>query len=187
MVRKLFLFSKMELGEYPYSPERLDAVKEIVDFVEASAEEYRRQGLEIKTGPMPRQAVIEADPACFHSILTNLLDNSAKYKQKETGTVSITGRTDGQNLLLYVDDDGPGVPDEAIPKLFDVFYRNDPSRKNPNQGSGLGLAIVWKTMERMGEAVHAENLPTKGLRIALEIPLQKEGHEYETDFNHCGR
>lgn len=184
MVRKLFLFSKMELGEYPYSPERMDAVKEIADFVQASAEEYRRRGLEIKTGTMPQEAVIEADPTCFRSILTNLLDNSAKYKEEETGTVSITGRIEETDMLLFVDDDGPGVPDEALPKLFDVFYRNDPSRKNPNQGSGLGLAIVWKTMERMGGTIHAENLSTGGLRMVLEIPLLKEGNEFETNFNH---
>ena len=102
-------------------------------------------------------------------------DNSAKYKDKETGTVSITGRIEGTNILLFVDDDGPGVPDEALPKLFDVFYRNDPSRKKPHQGSGLGLAIVWKTMERMGGTIHAENLSAGGLRMALEIPLWKEG------------
>ena len=78
-------------------------------------------------------------------------------------------------MLLFVDDDGPGVPDEALPKLFDVFYRNDPSRKKTHQGSGLGLAIVWKTMERMGGTIHAENLSAGGLRMALEIPLWKEG------------
>lgn len=184
MVRKLFLFSKMELGEYPYSPERMDAVKEIADFVQASAGEYRRRGLEIKTGPMPQEAVIEADPTCFRSILTNLLDNSAKYKEEETGTVSITGRIDGADMLLFVDDDGPGVPDEALPKLFDVFYRSDPSRKNPNQGSGLGLAIVAKTMERMGGTIWAENLPDNGLRMVLRIPLARGGKENEANSNY---
>lgn len=177
MVRKLFLFSKMELGEYPYSPERLHAAKEIADFLQASAEEYRRRGLEIQTGPLPQDAIIEADPTCFHSILVNLLDNSAKYKEKKTGTVSITGGKDGQDMLLYVDDDGPGVPTEALPKLFDVFYRSDPSRKNPNQGSGLGLAIVAKTMERMGGTIRAENLPKGGLRMVLRIPLAQGGQK----------
>ena len=74
-------------------------------------------------------------------------------------------------LHLYVDDDGPGVPAEALPKLFDVFYRNDPSRKNPKQGSGLGLAIVWKAIERMEGSIRAENLPQGGLRMTMNIPL----------------
>lgn len=171
MVRKLFLFSKMDMGEYPYNPEELDAVKEIGDFVKASAGEYRRRGLAVQVGPLPAKAIIFADPTYFRSILMNLLDNSAKYKKKETGSATITGGIAGQTLHLYVDDDGPGVPSEALPKLFDVFYRNDPSRKNPKQGSGLGLAIVWKAIERMGGSIRGENLPQGGLRMAMEIPL----------------
>lgn len=171
MVRKLFLFSKMDMGEYPYNPEELDAVKEIGDFVKASAGEYRRRGLAVQVGPLPAKAIIFADPTYFRSILMKLLDNSAKYKKKETGSATITGGIAGQTLHLYVDDDGPGVPSEALPKLFDVFYRNDPSRKNPKQGSGLGLAIVWKAIERMGGSIRGENLPQGGLRMAMEIPL----------------
>ena len=183
MVRKLFLFSKMELGEYPYSPERLDAVKEIKDFVCVSAEEYRRRGLQIKVEAMPNSAVVEADPTYFRSILANLLDNSAKYKEKAMGTVSITAKIDGEKFKLLVDDDGPGVPPEALPKLFDVFYRSDPSRKNPNQGSGLGLAIVAKTMERMGGTICAENLAEGGLRMTLDIPMATGGKENEANSN----
>ena len=171
MVRKLFLFSKMDIGEYPYTPEKLDAVKEIADFVRASAEEYQSQGLEIKIKTMPHKAIIIADPIYFRSILMNLFDNSAKYKDKKIGAVSIEAEIIGQFLKLYVDDDGPGVPEEALPKLFDVFYRNDPSRKNPNQGSGLGLAIVWKAVERMNGSICAENLPKCGLRMTIKIPL----------------
>ena len=116
--------------------------------------------------------------------MTNLLDNSAKYKDKERGKVCISGQISGRELRLYVDDDGPGVPEEALPKLFDVFYRNDPSRKNPNQGSGLGLAIVSKTVERMGGTIHGENLPGGGLRMALGIPLAQGGQRDETHFDH---
>lgn len=175
MVKKLFLFSKMELGEYPYNPEPLNLTKEIMDFVLASAEEYRGQGLEIKLHSLPENMVVQADPTYFRSILMNLLDNSAKYKGKEKGTISITAEIVNQKCFLYLDDDGPGVPDEALSKLFDVFYRNDPSRKNPNQGSGLGLAIVAKSVTRMEGYVHAENRPEGGLRIVLEFPLKREG------------
>ena len=100
------------------------------------------------------------------------------------GTTSITATIDGPYFKMLVDDDGPGVPTEALPKLFDVFYRSDPSRKNPNQGSGLGLAIVSKTMERMGGSICAENLPEGGLRMVLEIPLARGGEERETNPNY---
>ncbi len=173
MVKKLFLFAKMELGEYPYNPECLDLVKEIRDFVLASAEEYLGRGLRIELRSLPEAAAVEADPAYFRSILQNLLDNSAKYKGKGTGTAVISGEISAEKFFLYVDDDGPGVPEEALPKLFDVFYRSDPSRKNPNQGSGLGLAIVAKSVKRMGGSVHAENRPEGGLRIVLEFPLKR--------------
>ena len=70
-----------------------------------------------------------------------------------------------------MDDDGPGVPEAALPKLFDAFYRNDPSRNNPDQGSGLGLAIAAKSLERMGGSIRAENRPGGGLRMTIHIPL----------------
>ncbi|HCR74083.1 MAG TPA: hypothetical protein DIW26_06835 [Ruminococcus sp.] len=64
--------------------------------------------------------------------------------------------------MIAIDDNGPGVPDEALPKLFDVFYRSDSSRNNPNKGSGLGPAITAKILERFGGSIYAENLkPTR--------------------------
>ena len=174
LVRKLFLFSKLDMGEYPYSPERLDAAQEISDFVSASADDYLRRGLRIRPGPLPEGACIDAGPTCLRSVLTNLLDNSAKYRSKPTGTAVITAEARDGRLILRVDDDGPGVPEEALPKLFDVFYRSDPSRQNPKQGSGLGLAIAAKAAGRMGGTIRAANLCGGGLSVELEIPLAKE-------------
>ena len=94
--------------------------------------------------------------------------------------MTITGAVEGQDFCLTVDDDGPGVPPEALPRLFDVFYRNDPARKNPDQGSGLGLAIVAKSMERMGGTIRAENRPQGGLRMVLHIPCTEGGIDHET-------
>ena len=170
----------MDLGEYPYSPEPLDPAQEVAAVVAASREAYRQRGLSITVEPLPTGCQVLADPIYFHSILTNLLDNSAKYKDKATGQVTITGAVEGQDFCLTVDDDGPGVPPEALPRLFDVFYRNDPARKNPDQGSGLGLAIVAKSMERMGGTIRAENRPQGGLRMVLHIPCTEGGIDHET-------
>lgn len=138
---------------------------------EASAEAYAGRGLRAQCRGIPPDAYIEADPTYFRSILTNLLDNSAKYRKGEQGRATIAGERAGRQIRLFVDDDGPGVPEAALPKLFDAFYRNDPSRKNPDQGSGLGLAIAAKSLERMGGSIRAENRPGGGLRMTVHIPL----------------
>ena len=77
------------------------------------------------------------------------------------------------DVTISVADNGPGVPEADLPKLFDVFYRSDPSRSNPQKGSGLGLAITAKILERFGGSIRAEHVQPKGLRILLTIP--KEG------------
>ncbi len=135
LVKKLFQFSKMDMGEFPYSPERLCVAEEVADFLQASAEAYAGRGLRAQCRGIPPDAYIEADPTYFRSILTNLLDNSAKYRKGEQGRATIAGERARRQIRLFVDD-GPGVPEAALPKLFDAFYRNDPSRNNPDQGSG---------------------------------------------------
>ena len=75
-------------------------------------------------------------------------------------------------ISFYFADNGPGVQADTLPKLFDVFYRTDPSRNK--KGSGLGLAISAKIIERMGGSIYAE-LPASGgmggLAIVIKMPL----------------
>ncbi|MDR3593223.1 ATP-binding protein, partial [Clostridium sp.] len=63
-----------------------------------------------------------------------------------------------------------GVSDEALEKLFDVFYRTDPSRSNPSKGSGLGLSITAKILEQLGGSIKAENVTEGGLAIIMTLP-----------------
>jgi K+-sensing histidine kinase KdpD len=75
------------------------------------------------------------------------------------------------SVLLYFDDNGPGVPSDTLPRLFNVFYRGDVSRNNPRQGSGLGLAIAAKMISFIKGSIRAENLAEGGLRIIIKIPV----------------
>lgn len=82
-------------------------------------------------------AEIDADPLQIHRVVTNILENSLKYKDRETGTVLVRLERDGRGCRLTFLDDGPGVPAEALPHLFEVFYRSDPARQNPEQGKAV--------------------------------------------------
>ncbi len=182
MVDKLFLFSKLDLGECPFYPEKFDAASELIQLAEEGRPEYSSKELTLITTYVLPDAMVYADPIQFRNAVTNLIENSLKYKVNETVTVEISCVNTGDYVRITVDDDGPGVPDEAIPKLFDVFYRSDPSRNNPNKGSGLGLAITAKILERFGGKIFAENLQPHGLRVVMEIPKEACADVEDTNY-----
>lgn len=153
IVSQLFLFSKLELGEASgdRQPMRLDTC--IADTVSGLQEEYRQKGLDVALHLAP--VTIAADPVLVQCIVMNILENSLKYKRKPRGKLDIQLDDKGEQAVLCFADDGPGVPAEALPHLFEVFYRSDPARKNPGSGSGLGLAIVAGATEKCGGTIQA--------------------------------
>ena len=147
-------------------------------FVEESALDSRTHGLEI-TAEQLDPVTVSADPEQLRRVLSNILENSIKYKNKAMGHLRITLEESGRLVLA---DDGPGVPEDALPKLFDVFYRSDPARKNPAGGSGLGLAIASKAVRGMGGTIRACNVPGGGLAIAITLPKEGSGDEEDPDY-----
>ena len=173
MVSQLFMYSKMDMGNYPASPERLDIGKEVADFIAASREEYRAEGLRIEGLEFPEGSYVLADPVQLRSIFINILSNSAKYKNRDTASAVVRCIPRDERIQVVFEDDGPGVPEDTLPRLFNPFYRGDPSRSNPHQGTGLGLAIAAKAAERMNGRIFAENREEGGLRVVIEIPELK--------------
>jgi len=175
IIEQLFLFSKLDMDEFPLSMRRTDISLAVSDMIEDSISEYERRGLSIRLSEMPKNIHINADVQMFRNVIINILENSVKYKAKERGQmeISITGRlTDAGTddcALLRMTDNGPGVQENMLPKLFDVFYRTDPSRNK--QGSGLGLAISGKIIERMGGKIFAELPAEGGLAVIIQMPL----------------
>ena len=125
-------------------------------------------------GEIPEMRVL-ADRELLGRIVSNLLDNSRKYGGREQVRVTVSAReADGIAEICFADD-GPGVMEAQLPKLFDAFYRGDAARTAPGSGSGLGLAVVKKAVEEMGGSVRAENGSSGGLEIRFTLPLAKEG------------
>ncbi len=103
-------------------------------------------------------------------VLLNLLVNAGDALEEakvQGGEVRVTGAVEGGKVVLRVEDNGPGIPPEVLPKLFDPFY----TTKGPEKGTGLGLTISRELMERCGGTLRAENRPEGGARMLLELPL----------------
>ena len=96
----------------------------------------------------------------IHQVIYNLTDNALKYSPG--GTVQVTLEKTGDLVVLSVADQGPGIPEEDLSRIFDRFFRVDKARSRAAGGTGLGLSIVSDTVQRRGGTVQAENRPEGG-------------------------
>ena len=170
IIEQLFLFSKLDMDEFPLAIRRVDIGLVLADMTEELAGEYASRGLELRLAGTPQGVFVAADTIRLRNVVVNILENSVKYKTKAQGRIEISAAVINDSALLRFADDGPGVGAEALPRLFDVFYRADPARNT--KGSGLGLAISAKIIERMGGAIHGELPPTGGLAVIIRLPVQ---------------
>jgi Signal transduction histidine kinase len=170
IVSQLFLFSKLDIGEFPLYLEKVDIGGEISNIAVNLYEEYKEKGLIITMMQNVKDICIQADIVQLRNAVINVLENSVKYKNREQGQMKISCEDKGSYVSIRLEDNGPGVSDEALEKVFDVFYRTDPSRSNPSKGSGLGLSITAKILEQLGGAIKAENVAEGGLAIVMTLP-----------------
>lgn len=179
MVSQLFLLSKLDMAEYPMELRTFRLDEFVTALAAETGEEYQSKGLDI-TVESHCPVYVTADGALLRRVLTNIMDNSAKYKTADVGCLRISVADTGEDCRVVLTDDGPGVPEEALPKLFDAFYRSDPARKNPAGGSGLGLAIAARTVERMGGTIAARNASEAGLELTITLP-KEDGYAKDSD------
>jgi len=170
IIEQLFLFSKLDMDEFPFSPSRFELTLALSDMVEELTDEYAMRGLEIIINTSVQNVFVNADVSHFRRVVINILENSVKYKEKEKGRMEISTSLGNNFARIRFADDGPGVSQETIPNLFNAFYRTDPSRHT--KGSGLGLAISTKIIERSGGTIHAENADSGGLVIVIRLPVE---------------
>ncbi len=167
MVSSLFAYSKLDMEEFETKIEPIKISDFLNDSVSSMRDEYEKNGLNIIIAKCD-DIVIKADAELLQRVTVNLLENSLKYKEKPTANVLITASSDGKRALLKFEDDGPGVEDDKLDKIFDVFYRTDKARSNTGSGSGIGLAFVKKAVESMNGKVYAERASLGGLAIIIE-------------------
>ena len=115
-------------------------------------------------------APVFGDPDRLRQMFRNLLENSARYTDPG-GRVRVAARRDGERVVVEFEDSAPGVPPEALPQLFERFYRVDESRSRANGGSGLGLAICRSIAAAHDGDIAASPSPLGGLRIAVSLPV----------------
>ncbi|MEO5367855.1 MAG: ATP-binding protein [Magnetococcus sp. WYHC-3] len=117
--------------------------------------------------------VVQADAPRLRSALENVVRNALRYSPAH-GTVTVTMTREGNNAVLVVADQGVGVPEEHLARIFDPFYRVSESRERESGGFGLGLAIASRAIREHGGEIIARNGKSAGLDVVITLPLSQE-------------
>lgn len=173
LVDRLLLFTRLDSGKFPFKFEDVSFQKYLKGFLTQRREDYRALGLELEfVDQLCGDEIVRMDIQEFNRVLSNILDNSVKYKSDASGVSRVTACTEGERLILSLHDNGRGVDQADLDDIFTDFFRTDRARKNTGSGSGLGLAICRHIVTAHGGRIHAES--ENGLKIIIELPFKRE-------------
>jgi two-component system, OmpR family, phosphate regulon sensor histidine kinase PhoR len=160
--------SRLDAGQYRMNLSSVE-VKEITE-QSLTAVEPQATAREVTIDvQIPDGLMVKADPKALDQIFVNLIDNAVKYT-KAKGHVWVAASTDDTHVRIDVRDDGPGIAEKHRGRVFERFYRADPSRSREAGGTGLGLSIVKHLAESMGGAVGVEPNTPNGSIFWLKLP-----------------
>ena len=157
--------------------ELLDGMRE---YYEASAAEA---GVSLTTSPNRAPVIAQLDRTLVQRAVSNLVSNAVAHTPPG-GSVVLAASSEDLAVHIEVRDTGVGIPSEALPKVFDRFFRLDSSRSQASGGTGLGLAIVQSIMLLHGGKVEIASQLGQGTRVTLHMPIAEQGHASAAPNHH---
>ena len=167
IVDELLDLSRIESGAWQPQPEPLSVNDSAADAWSACRETL---STDITFNGPATEVQVRADAVALRQVFSNLFDNAVRYTGAG-GSITVSAQRDGDDMVtIDVIDTGAGIPRDALPRIFERFYRVDPARSREAGGTGLGLAIVKHLIESMGGNVSALSEQGRGTTIRLRLP-----------------
>ena len=167
--------SKLERGELHLLKQNFiiqDLVKESFESISIVAEQKNIR-CSIKKG-CESPLMVFGDKEKIRQVLLNLVENSIKYGKRNGSITASMYNTDGRHILVEISDDGIGIPEKFLPRIFERFYRTDTGRSLDTTGSGLGLAICKHIVEAHGQTIHVRSREDVGTTIGFTLERKKD-------------
>lgn len=175
LVDDLDEISKLESGKIPVIQESFimqDLIKDVYEEFSLKAKEKNIQMI-FKKGT-ERPLAVYADKQKIKQVLVNLIENALKYGNENSTITAGCYEMDDKHVYVEISDDGPGIPEEHLPRIFERFYRADRSRSRAIGGTGLGLAIVKHIVEAHGQNVTVRSKVGVGSSFGFTLEKSKE-------------
>ena len=169
LTEDLLTLARVESGEQRFDIQPSTPADLLQEAVQSFREIARAQDIELKVEDRA-SAQVGADPEAIHQVFSNLVDNALKYAQSG-GRIILGARPVAEGVEFYVQDFGPGIPSEHLPRLFERFYRVDKARSRESGGTGLGLAIAKHIVLAHGGTIRARSELNHGSTFLFTLPL----------------
>ncbi len=173
LIQRLLTISRLESGTDGIHKRSL-SLRELVEQVAHDAE-YESPGRPCEVvAPGDDAFTVDADADLLRSAIENVVRNATRYTAEGTAVKVRLDRqagANGEEIVIRVSDSGPGVPDEALARIFEPFYRLDDARNRQTGGAGLGLSIADRAIRLHGGQLRASNRKEGGLEVEIRIPV----------------
>ena len=168
IVKDLDMISQLETGEISLNYSKFDInllIKEIFELLEMQAQNRTAKLHLQNTSPV----FVNADKQKISQVLINLISNAIHYSNREEALIKIKTATNNNLAIIQISDNGMGIKPEALPRIFERFYRVESSRNRKDGGSGLGLAIVKHIMEAHKQNISVESTYLEGTTFTFSL------------------
>jgi two-component system phosphate regulon sensor histidine kinase PhoR len=175
LIQDLDEISKLERGEIRLNKQNFiiqDLIREVFESLGFLAEQ-QRISFSFKKG-CEKPLAVYADKEKIRQVLSNLVENSVKYGRHGGSVVASVYDTDEKTILIEISDDGIGVSEKNLGRIFERFYRTQEGRSRNITGSGLGLAICKHIIEAHEHSIHVRSKPDVGTTVGFTLDARKE-------------
>ena len=170
LIQNMLDISKLEAGEYQVNARSYDVWESITGAALAAEQRIESGKIQIQ-GLVPERTMVYADPDLVHQVVYNLLDNAIKFTPEE-GIIRFGVTRSGGQVAVSIWNTGPGIAPEALPFVFDRFFKEDRSRGLNTRGSGLGLHICKVLVNLSGGKIWVESQEGEWCRFSFTLPAE---------------
>lgn len=175
LIDDLFLFSKLDMQKLDFNFEKIKISPFMGDLMEEFNFVLKEKGVKFKfQDNLSQELEVNIDGKRIYQVIRNIIGNAIKYGNQQEPVIEVKLGNDNSYVNIEVKDNGPGIPEDKLPHIFNRFYRIDSERTKDLMSTGLGLAIAKEMVEAHRGKIHVSSIIGEGSNFIIQLPIMRK-------------